>query len=199
VGLSTGITADFGEVGRLTLVVELISVEPHPAGVRRPVVNPDHPEVDRGPELDTGVSGDLQYIPGAGQFPLARRQAGAVTSTQTGHVCLPRYAGLYRQPAAPASSTQATPCATCDCFASSVNLARCTEKTRRRTEGEYVTMSPETISGGHVGSQERYGTVMGTTYHSAADGAADNDQHNGTTYESSGAEKPPPACRCAPA
>ncbi|WP_239679597.1 hypothetical protein [Natronosporangium hydrolyticum] len=41
-----------------------------------------------------------------------------------------------------------------------------------------------------MGSQERYGTVMGTTYHSAADGAADGDQHNGTTYESSGAEKP---------
>lgn len=50
-------------------------------------------------------------------------------------------------------------------------------------------MSPETISGGQVGSQERYSSIMGTTYRPGGDGTADGDQHNGTTYDST-AEKP---------
>lgn len=51
-------------------------------------------------------------------------------------------------------------------------------------------MSPDTISGGQSGSgggQERYGSVMGTTYRRSTE-AADGDQHNGAVYEA--ADKP---------
>lgn len=45
-------------------------------------------------------------------------------------------------------------------------------------------MSPETITGGEAGSQERYGTTLGGGYRRAAvEMPVEAEQHNGVTYE----------------
>jgi hypothetical protein len=43
-------------------------------------------------------------------------------------------------------------------------------------------MSAETISGGQVGNQERYGSVMDAVYHHG-DTPVDGDQRNGASYD----------------
>jgi hypothetical protein len=45
-------------------------------------------------------------------------------------------------------------------------------------------MSPDSISGGQVGSHERYGSTLGTGYRRAgAEPSTDSDRLNGTAYE----------------
>lgn len=61
--------------------VELVPVEPDPAVIGRPVMHPDHPEVDRlGGELDARLAGQMEYVAGAGnhisscpRWPAGRR------------------------------------------------------------------------------------------------------------------------------
>src|SRR5690606_34650977 len=57
---------DRSAVDRVAVVVELVAVEPHPAGVGRPVEDANHPKPHRLAELDAGYPSDLEDVTGAG-------------------------------------------------------------------------------------------------------------------------------------